>query len=81
MSVENPLKFLLYELPAYIDPEPLAGLIERYNANKKAYAHQCKIAQAERIVKAYQRRRYDGDTAHLTRWEAKLQKLKAEVWY
>ena len=56
MSTDNPLKWLLWELPAYIEPAPLTALMERYEANKKAYARECVIRHTERIVKTYERR-------------------------
>jgi hypothetical protein len=61
-------------LAEYIEPAPLAELLARYEANKRAYDLDAKIRHAERIVKAYTRR---GDTALVARWQAKLEKLKA----
>lgn len=76
MTTTNPLKWLLHELPAYIEPAPLAELMERYAANNKAYILEAKIRHAERIVKACTRH---GDTALVVRWQAKLDTLKARA--
>lgn len=76
---DNPLKWLLYELPAYIEPAPLAALMARYEANKKAYYQQVRIAHAERIVKVYTRRGNPGDAQTIARWQAKLDKLKEDL--
>ncbi len=79
MTTDNPLKWLLYELPAYIEPALLAALMERYERNKQAYYRACKIRQAERIIRSYQRRNAPSETANLARWQAKLAKLKEEL--
>ena len=76
MSADSPLKFLLYELPAYIEPAPLAALMERYRANKVAYERDNKIRHAERVVKVLERRNDPRETARLERWQAKLARLK-----
>jgi hypothetical protein len=70
----NPLRWLLAALPEYIEPAPLADLMARYAANKKAYELAAKIRHAERIVTVYSRR---GDTELVRRWKMKLEKLKA----
>ncbi len=77
-NATNPLKFLLYELPAYIEPAPLAALMERYQANKRDYERGLKINQAERVIKSIQRRNHPDDRARLARWHAKLAKLKED---
>lgn len=76
MKYDNPLKWLLYELPAYIEPAPLAALMERYEINKKRYEHEVKIRHAERVIMSLERRAYAPDAARLARWKAKLAKLK-----
>ena len=75
MDADHPLKFLLYELPAYIEPGPLAGLMERYEINKRKYERECRIRQAKRIVHAFERRNHPNETARLARWRSKLAKL------
>jgi hypothetical protein len=70
----NPLRWLLAELPSYVAPAPLAELLARYEANKKAYELDAKIRHAERIIKAHTRW---GDTELVRRWKMKLEKLKA----
>lgn len=75
-KVETPLKWLLYELPAYIEPAPLAALMERYRLHKTAYERQIKINQVERVIKTIQRRNNPDDAAKLARWHSKLAKLK-----
>lgn len=39
----NPLKWLLAELPGYIEPRVLDRLMEEYAANKRAYERQIAI--------------------------------------
>jgi hypothetical protein len=78
MSVDNPLKWLLKELPDYIAPASLADLMERYEANKKAYARQIKINQAERMIKIYERRDVPYEAASIARWREKLARLQEE---
>lgn len=75
-NIETPLKWLLYELPAYIEPTPLASLMERYHAHKRQYERQIKIRQAERIVGVYERRDDPREAARLARWKTKLGRLK-----
>lgn len=79
MSVDNPLKWLLAALPGYIEPEHLAVLMERYEANKKAYEQGLKIRQAERVIKTIQRRNRPDEALKLARWHAKLAKLKEDM--
>jgi hypothetical protein len=76
MSVDNPLKWLLKELPAYLPREHHALLMERYAANKRAYLLDIKIRAAERVIKTIQYRNNPSDAAKLARWHAKLAKLK-----
>lgn len=77
MDVDNPLKWLLYELPAYIEPGPLSGLMERYERNKKAYEREIRIRHAERVIKTFERRNHPSEVERLARWRTKLAKLKA----
>lgn len=77
-DAENPLKWLLYELPAYIEPAPLASLMERYERNKKLYERKIRIRHAERVIKVYERRDSPDALAKLARWRGKLAKLKEE---
>jgi hypothetical protein len=77
-DAQNPLKWLLYELPAYIEPAPLEALMERYRANKRDYERGLKINRAERIIKTIQRRNSPHEAAKLARWHAKLAKLKEQ---
>lgn len=79
MKTDNPLKWLLYELPAYIEPAPLAALMERYELNKAAYYRECKIRQAERIIRSFERRNNPNEAAKLARWHEKLSKLKEQM--
>jgi hypothetical protein len=74
--VETPLKWLLNELPALIEPAPLASLMERYRLHRVAYERQIKVNQAERVIKEIQYRNNPSDAAKLARWHAKLAKLK-----
>lgn len=79
MTTDSPLKWLLSALPAYIAPEALALLMERYRANKRDYERQIKINQAERIIKAFEQWNDPRDQARLARWTAKLAKLKEDM--
>jgi hypothetical protein len=74
--VETPLKWLLAELPALIEPAPLDSLMERYRLHKIAYERQIKISAVERTIKTIQYRNNPSDAAKLARWHAKLAKLK-----
>ena len=76
INYDNPLKWLLYELPANIEPGPLSGLMERYERNKQGYERENKIRQAERIIRAFERRNYPPEAARLKRWREKLARLK-----
>lgn len=78
-DAQNPLKWLLSELPAYIEPAPLDALMERYRANKRDYERQLKINQAERVIKTIQRRNNPTEALKLARWHAKLAKLKEDM--
>ena len=78
MNTDNPLKWLLYELPAYIDPAPLVALMERYEANKRIYDREVRIRHAERVIKVFERRNDPSEATRLARWQAKLAKLKEE---
>jgi hypothetical protein len=79
MSVETPIKWLLDELPAYIDPAPLDRLLEGYRLHKAAYERQIKVNRIERTIKTIQRRNNPADAAKLARWHAKLAKLKKDM--
>jgi hypothetical protein len=76
---ETPLKWLLAELPALIEPAPLDSLMERYRLHKADYERQVKIRAAERTIKTIQFRNNPNDAAKLARWHAKLAKLKEET--
>lgn len=77
---DNPLKWLLHELPAYIEPAPLQALMERYEINKKCYEREIKIRYAERVIKTTERfTPSPGRDARLARWRSKLAKLKEEA--
>lgn len=76
MSVEPPLRWLLAQLPAYVPPDALDALMERYAANKVAYAHQCKMRHAARMVALIERRGYEHEALALTKWRSKLEKLR-----
>jgi hypothetical protein len=77
--VDNPLKWLLAELPGYIEPRMLDRLMEEYEANKQAYERQIKIRALERIIATNERFAPSADRdARLARWKAKLAKLKEE---
>jgi hypothetical protein len=74
---DNPLKWLLTVLPGYIEPEALAVLMTHYRANKAAYERQIAMNKAERIIKTTERFQPSAQRdAQLTRWRAKLAKLK-----
>jgi NAD(P)-dependent dehydrogenase (short-subunit alcohol dehydrogenase family) len=75
-TYDNPLKWLLAELPGYIEPPALAMLMEAYEANKAAYYRQVKIRHAKRQLRLYEGR--NGATAAVARWHAKLQQLESE---
>jgi hypothetical protein len=77
--VETPLKWLLNELPALIEPAPLEALMERYRLHKADYERQIKVNQVERTIKTIQYRNNPDDAAKLARWHAKLAKLKEET--
>lgn len=77
-DIETPLKWLLHELPAYIEPAPLQALMERYHLHKAAYERQVKVRQAERIISVFEGRNNPREAARLARWRTKLAKLKSE---
>ena len=78
MSVENPLRWLLRELPDFVPAHLLPILMEHYELNKAAYYRECKIRHAERIIRSYQRRNSPHEAANLARWQAKLERLKEQ---
>mgnify|MGYP001561240595 FL=1 len=73
---DNPLKWLLAQLPDYLTPEQLARLMAAYEAHKASYYHEVKIRDAERHIKIYEQRPDRYDPTRLERWKAKLAKLK-----
>ena len=78
MNYNNPLKWLLAELPAYIQPMQLDVLMTCYNINKHAYERQVKIRHAERIISGYAQRNDPRDARTIARWRAKLAQLKEQ---
>lgn len=78
-QAQNPLKWLLAQLPAEIEPARLTSLMERYWENKRDYEKLVKIRQAERTIKTIQYRNNPSDQAKLAHWHAKLARLKSEV--
>lgn len=79
MSVDNPLKWLLRELPDYMPPDQLRRLLTAYDANKRAYERSIKMRHIERIIRTTERFAPSNEReARLTRWRAKLAKLKEE---
>lgn len=77
-KVETPLKWLLAQLPALIEPAPLDSLMMRYRRHTLAYNRQLDINRIERTIKTIQYRNSPSDAAKLLRWHAKLDKLKRE---
>lgn len=81
---DNPLKWLLGQLPAYLTPEQHDRLLTAYDAHKRRYYHAAKIRDAERRIKIYEKwpndkdPPFDGaqDRPRLARWRAKLARLK-----
>jgi len=79
IDIDNPLKWLLAALPSYIEPEALAVLLERYEAQKRRYYTAVKLHDLERKITIAERwEMSDNRTEHLERWKAKLAKLKEE---
>ena len=79
MSVDNPLKWLLRELPDYMPPDQLSRLLTAYEVNKREYERQIKIRHIERIIKTTERFAPSPERdARLARWQSKLAKLKEE---
>lgn len=77
MSADNPLKWLLRELPSYVETRALDTLMECYQANKHAYERQIAIRALERKIKNAQHWPLsDERTLRLARWQTKLDKLK-----
>ncbi len=74
----NPLKWLLDELPNYIESGPFAQLLADHEANKARYTLMIKIRDAERRIRIYQRQPTRYDQKNLPRWEAKLALLKQQ---
>lgn len=79
MTTDSPLKWLLNELPAYIEPRVLGRLMEEYRANKRDYERGVKIRHVERLITTIQRRNDPRDQARLARWYAKLARLKEDM--
>jgi hypothetical protein len=79
MPSDNPLKWLLGQLPAYIAPAELAELMERYTANKRAYDRETKIRHAKRIIANYERfSQSPANAAVITKWRATLARRESE---
>lgn len=79
IDVDNPLKWLLAELPAYLTPAHLPVLLARYETQKRRYYHAVKLRDLERKIKSAERWPPSGDrTAHMERWRARLAKMKEE---
>lgn len=73
---DNPLKWLLAQLPDYLTPEQLTRLMAAYETHKASYYHDLKIRDAERRIKIYEKWPDRYDVTRLARWKAKLAKLK-----
>lgn len=76
---DNPLKWLLAQLPDYLTPEQHTRLMAAYEANKARYYLDVKIRDAERRIKIYERWPDRYDPTRLVRWQAKLSKLKEQA--
>lgn len=77
-NVDNPLKWLLAQLPNYVPEHLLPVLLRTYEVNKAAYARQVAINRAERIIATTERFAPSADRdARLARWRQKLAILKA----
>jgi chromatin segregation and condensation protein Rec8/ScpA/Scc1 (kleisin family) len=76
---DNPLKWLLAQLPDYLTPEQLNHLMAAYEANKARYYLDVKIRDAERRIRIYERWPNDNDPTRLARWRAKLARLKEQA--
>jgi hypothetical protein len=80
IPIDNPLKWLLSELPSYIAPDQLAELLARYDAQKQRYYDAVKVRDLERKI-AFARRwpPSDNQTERIARWQAQLGTLKART--
>ena len=76
---DNPLKWLLAQLPDYLTPEQHGRLMTAYEAHKARYYHELKIRDAERRIKIYERHPDRTDPTRLARWQAKLAKLREQA--
>jgi hypothetical protein len=68
-----PSKWLIDQLPAYIQPAQLAELLVGFEANKRAYSRLAKIRSVERQVKQAARR----NETSMTHWQTRLAELQA----
>ena len=73
---DNPLKWLLAQLPDYLTPEQMDRLMAAYETQKASYYHAVRVRDAERRIKIYEQWPNDRDPTRLARWKAKLAKLK-----
>ena len=76
---ENPLKWLLAQLPDYLTPEQHDRLMTAYDIHKNRYYLDVKIRDAERRIKIYERYPDRYDPTRLARWQAKLARLKEQA--
>lgn len=80
MDIENPLRWLLNQLPAYIPPEAHAELMERFDVQKRRYYTAVKINDLKRRIGTAQRfERTSERDAQIARWKERLAKLESEV--
>jgi hypothetical protein len=80
IDIDNPLKWLLSELPAYIAPDQLAELMARYDAQKQRYYDAVKLRDLERKIQfARHWTNTDKRAERIQRWQAQLDKLKARI--
>lgn len=78
IEVDNPLKWLLGQLPAYVPAEQLAELLERFKAHKVVYYRLVKIRELERKIKYRRSLNLSGASrVRLQTLEAQLARLKA----
>lgn len=73
---DNPLKWLLAQLPEYLTPDEHDRLLTAFDAHKRRYYHAVKIRDAERRIKIYEKWPNDKDPARLEKWRKKLARLK-----
>lgn len=79
IPIDNPLKWLLAELPAYVPPDRLLELMARYDAQKTAYYAAVKMRDLKRKITSAQRwPSSENKTERIARWQAQLDRLKEE---